>query len=73
MRDATLSEPPEPTEQYIFNDSQTIVLERGFQWESTPDRNLIERERMTAHCAVRALAELCVGLVKPMTFTVTRN
>ncbi len=73
MPDTTLSEPPEPTEHYIFNDGQTIVLERGFQWGSAPGRNPIELERMTAHCAVRALAELCEGLVRPMTFGVTRN
>ncbi|PBC80389.1 hypothetical protein SAMN05428945_5120 [Streptomyces sp. 2224.1] len=80
MRDTRLSESPEPsepTEHYLFNDSQTIVLERGYQWESTlgstPDRNPIERERITAHGAVRGLAELCDGLVRPMTFGVTRN
>lgn len=40
MRDTRLSESPErsePTEHYIFNDSQTIVLERGYRWESTPE------------------------------------
>ncbi|MFD8549416.1 hypothetical protein [Streptomyces sp. NPDC059649] len=62
-----------PTEHYIFNDSATIKLESGFQWELAPDRNPIELERMTAHRAVRALAELCEGLVRPMTFGVTRN
>ncbi|MBL1098548.1 hypothetical protein [Streptomyces coffeae] len=73
MRDVGVSGPPEPTEHYIFNDSQTIVLECGFQWESMPDRNPIVLERTTAHRAVRALAELCEGLIRPMTFGVTRN
>ncbi|TJZ44651.1 hypothetical protein FCH28_30580 [Streptomyces piniterrae] len=70
MRDTRLSE---PTEHYVFNDSQAIVLECAFQWDSVPDRDPIELERMTAHCAVRALAELCEGLVRPMTFGVTGN
>ncbi|MFE0191536.1 hypothetical protein [Streptomyces sp. NPDC058989] len=73
MRDTRLSEPPAPTEHYIFDDGRTIVLERGFQWGSASNRSPIELERMTAHCAVRALTELCEGLVRPMTFGVTRN
>ncbi|UKY47421.1 hypothetical protein [Streptomyces inhibens] len=73
MRDTRLSEPSEPTEHYIFNDSQTIVLECGFQWDSVTDRDPIELERMTAHRAVRALAELCEGLIEPMTLGMTRN
>ncbi|MFF8786179.1 hypothetical protein [Streptomyces sp. NPDC015125] len=76
MRDTRLPEapePPEPTEHYIFNDSQTTVLERGVQGDTAPDRNPVEWERITAHCAVRALAELCEGLVRPMTFGMTRN
>ncbi|MEJ8652497.1 hypothetical protein WKI65_31540 [Streptomyces sp. MS1.AVA.3] len=73
MRDTRLSEPREPTEHYIFPDSQTVVLECGFQWDSGPDRDPLELERITAHRAVRALAELCEGLIRPMTFGVTRN
>lgn len=73
MEERGLSEPPEPTEHYVFNDSQTIVLECGVQWESVPDQNPIELERTTAHRAVRALAVLCEGLIRPMTFCVTRN
>ncbi|WP_157878690.1 hypothetical protein [Streptomyces chattanoogensis] len=73
MRDTRPSERPESTEHYIFNDSLTVVLEHGFQWGSLPDLNPIERERMTAHHAVRALTELCAGLIRPMSFGVTRN
>ncbi|MGW2634141.1 hypothetical protein ACWC2K_33165 [Streptomyces chattanoogensis] len=73
MGETRAPEPPEPTEHYIFNDSLTVVLEHGFPWDSLPDLNPIERERMTAHHAVRALAELCEGLIRPMTFGVTRN
>ncbi|MEU9119345.1 hypothetical protein AB0C96_05700 [Streptomyces sp. NPDC048506] len=73
MREAMPSEPAEATEHYVFNDSQSIVLEHGFPWDSLPCRDPIERERITAHRAVRALAELCEGLVRPMTFGVTRN
>ncbi|WP_217215193.1 hypothetical protein [Streptomyces sp. AC550_RSS872] len=64
---------PELTEDYIFKDSKAIVLERGFQWGSASGRNPVEREGITAHCAVRALASLCEGLIRPMTFGVTRQ
>ncbi|MGP4008751.1 hypothetical protein [Streptomyces sp. 4N124] len=64
---------PELTEHYIFKDSRTIVLERGFEWDSASDRNPLEWERVTAHCAVRALTSLCEGLIRPMTFGVTRQ
>ncbi|WP_158794955.1 hypothetical protein [Streptomyces sp. NRRL S-337] len=73
MRNTRPSERPEPTEHYIFSDSRTIVLERGFQWASAPDRDPIELERITAQCAVRALAMLCEGLIRPLTFCATRN
>ncbi|MEU5015073.1 hypothetical protein AB0G35_33340 [Streptomyces sp. NPDC021749] len=73
MREARGSESPEPTEHYIFNDSRTIVLECGIQWGSAPVQNAIELERTTAHRAVRALTVLCEGLIRPMTFCVTRN
>ncbi|MEU9482523.1 hypothetical protein AB0D83_02450 [Streptomyces decoyicus] len=41
-RDTRLSEQPEPTEHYIFPDSQTVVLECGFQWDSVRDRDPLE-------------------------------
>jgi hypothetical protein len=64
---------PEHTEHYIFKDSKTIVLDRGFERDSAPGRSPVELERITAHCAVRALASLCEGLIRPMTFGVTRQ
>lgn len=64
---------PEPTEHFIFTDSQTIVLEHGFWWDSVPGRDPIELERITAHCAVRALASMCEGLIRPMSLRVTRQ
>ncbi|WP_326623176.1 hypothetical protein OG863_39605 [Streptomyces decoyicus] len=73
MRDIRRSEQPEPTEHYIFQDSRTVVLECGFPWNSVPDRDPLVLERITAHRAVRALAELCEGLIRPMTFGVTGN
>ncbi|MFG2213077.1 hypothetical protein [Streptomyces sp. NPDC048638] len=73
MRDTRLSEPVEPTEHYIFNDSETIVLECGLQWGSVRDRDPIDLERRTAHRAVRALAALCEGLIMPVTLDMTRN
>ncbi|WP_171162821.1 hypothetical protein [Streptomyces sp. I05A-00742] len=73
MRDTKPSERPEPTEHFIFDDSRTIVLEYGFQWDPVPGRQPIERERPTAHHAVRALAELCAGLIRPVTLDMTRT
>ncbi|MEV1077106.1 hypothetical protein AB0I98_02435 [Streptomyces sp. NPDC050211] len=64
---------PELTEHYIFKDSRAIVLERGFEWDSASDRDPLEWERVTAHYAVRALTSLCEGLIRPMTFGVTRQ
>ncbi|WP_030987587.1 hypothetical protein [Streptomyces sp. NRRL S-1813] len=73
MRDTRRSEQPEPTEHYIFQDSQTVVLECGFPWNSVPDRDPLALERITAHRAVRALAELCEGLIRPMTLGMTSH
>ncbi|MFJ6788204.1 hypothetical protein [Streptomyces angustmyceticus] len=68
-----LSESSEPSEHYIFSDSRTMVLECGIEWDSLPERNPVERERRAAHLAVRALAALCEGLIRPTTFGVTRS
>jgi hypothetical protein len=63
----------ERTDHFVFKSGRTIVLERGFRWDSEPERDPIELDRRTAHCAVRGLTSLCEGLIRPMSFGVTRQ
>lgn len=58
---------------FIFKSGRIIVLERGFRWDSGSERDPIEPDRMAARCAVQGLTSLCEGLIRPMSFGVTRQ
>jgi hypothetical protein len=58
------------SEHYIYDNTRSVELSGGPEWDSIAGKDPKELDRETAHYAVRALTTLCEDLIIPISFGV---